>query len=62
MVDATPDKTEGETTTKGTEFTAPTDSADGAITKVIVKVGTEADQEATIASITIKKQATVPTE
>ena len=62
VVDATPDKTEGETTTKGTEFTAPTDSADGAITKVIVKVGTEADQEATIASITIKKQATVPTE
>ncbi len=62
VVEATPDKTEGETTTKGTEFTAPTDSADGTITKVIVKVGTEADQEATIASITIKKQATAPTE
>ena len=61
MVEATPDSVESETTIKGTEFTPPTESADGSITKVIVKVGTGEDDSATIASVSIKKQETTST-
>ena len=60
VVEATPDKTEGETTTKGTEFEPATDQAGGSITKVIVKVGTEENQSATIDTVTIKKQEAAP--
>lgn len=55
VVEATTGETEA---TDNTVFTAPGEEADGSITKVVVKVGTAEDEKATIASVTVKKQAT----
>lgn len=54
VVEATTGETEA---TDNTVFTAPGE-ADGSITKVVVKVGTAEDEKATIAFVTVKKQAT----
>lgn len=54
VVEATTGETEA---TDNTVFTAPGEAA-GSITKVVVKVGTAEDEKATIASVTVKKQAT----
>lgn len=54
VVEATTGETEA---TDNTVFTAPSE-ANGSITKVVVKVGTAEDEKATIASVTVKKQAT----
>lgn len=54
VVEATTGETEAN---NNTVFTAPGDNA-GSITNVVVKVGTADDEKATIASVTVKKQAT----
>lgn len=58
VVEKTPDSAEGAN--DGTAFEAPGEN-DGSITKVIVKVGTEEADKDTIATVTIKKQATPET-
>lgn len=54
VVEATTGETEAN---NNTVFTAPGDNA-GSITNVVVKVGTADNEKATIATVTIKKQAT----
>lgn len=56
-VEATANTAEEGAASNGTVFTAPSTN-DGEITKVVVKVGTADDEKATIASVTVKKQAT----